>query len=113
MFTDSVSVRRARVRMLAGEPCLAIRPIIEGLRGKQAFDPERLRCVFCLKVGLKKLSTHLEDGRFSRLRAEEVGVCSPQMVHVNPKSKKRRCDDLRYVNAYLAHVNIRLDCNLY
>jgi hypothetical protein len=210
--------------MLAGEPCLAIRPIIEGLRGKQAFDPERLRCVFCLKVGhvvgfcplrptkpeqgqenafadglisskrvsagdacslqawlelgaklnaenpwgasasaldkvrgklgywkalgadatvlswlaygiplrfhteppkmffknhrsyyehyefsSKELSTHLEDGRFSRLRAEEVGVCSPQMVHVNAKSKKRRCDDLRYVNAYLAHVNIRLE----
>ena len=57
----------------------------------------------------KEFSDHLADGRFSRIRREDVSLCSPQQVEVSRTGKLRRVDDLRYLNGFLAHISVKLE----
>jgi hypothetical protein len=52
---------------------------------------------------------HLADGSFQEVKKSEVGVSNPQMVEVNAKGKKRRIDDLRYVNSYLPSMKFKME----
>ena len=56
-----------------------------------------------------EIAGHIEDGRFFKPSERQVAHISPQQVELNKKGKMRRCDDLRNINAYLAHVNVKLE----
>ena len=50
----------------------------------------------------KEIREHVRDGVFSVLSEDQVRVSNPMIVTSNSNGKYRRCDDMRYVNAYLA-----------
>lgn len=50
----------------------------------------------------KEITTHLNDGSFVEVEVDKVKVVNPFLISVNSSGKPRRCDDLRYVNGFLA-----------
>ena len=50
----------------------------------------------------KEIQTHVGDGSFVEISKEEARVVNPFIISVNSTGKPRRCDDMRYVNAFLA-----------
>jgi hypothetical protein len=49
-----------------------------------------------------EIKTHLSDGSFVEVKKEDVWVVNPFLVSVNSNGKPRRCDDMRFVNAFMA-----------
>ena len=56
-----------------------------------------------------EIEGHVADGRFRTVDASYVLHSSPQQVEQNKKGKLRRCDDLRNINARLAHISVSLE----
>ena len=46
-------------------------------------------------------SKHVADGSFVEIGVNEVQVVNPFLVSVNAAGKMRRCDDMRFVNAFM------------
>lgn len=50
----------------------------------------------------REIATHLQDGSFVEISPDEAHVVNPFTIAVGASGKPRRCDDMRYVNAFLA-----------
>lgn len=48
-----------------------------------------------------EIRTHIGDGSFTEIEENEAWVVNPFLIAVNSNGKARRCDDMRYVNAFL------------
>ena len=56
----------------------------------------------------KEIETHLSDGSFVEIRPEEAWVVNPFLISVNSSGKPRRCDDMRYINGFLASPEFKM-----
>jgi len=55
-----------------------------------------------------EIASHVKDGLFSVVEPGLVHIVNPIMVHVNGQGKPRRCDDMRFCNAYMASVFFKM-----
>jgi hypothetical protein len=56
----------------------------------------------------KEVETHLADGSFTEVKRDEAWVINPFLIAVGASGKPRRCDDMRYVNGFLAGPTFKL-----
>jgi hypothetical protein len=57
----------------------------------------------------QEIAKHVSDGSFVEIKVEETGVVNPFLISVNSNGKPRRCDDMRYVNAFLASPFFKME----
>jgi hypothetical protein len=56
-----------------------------------------------------EVQEQVDSGRFIIVDKSFVKVCNPQQVERSASGKLRRCDDLRFINAHVAHIDFRLE----
>lgn len=57
----------------------------------------------------EEIAKHVQDGSFVEVKIEDAEVINPFLISVNSSGKPRRCDDMRYVNAFLVSPVFKLE----